>query len=196
MCPPPAVSNVVRFREKPNAELAEAFFRQGNFRWNAGMFIWSIQAIFGALRRFQPQLGEFVGKLHGDQDFDSLLRDEFRACQKSRSTTPSWRRRRACWSVEASFDWDDVGSWTAIAKYLEKDGAENRANSPLSTIESANNIVFSEPSKARGAARRERLDCGSDRGRVAHLQPARRRADQGTRGEGAGGIAMRPRARH
>ena len=49
--------------------------------------------------------------------------------------------------VEASFDWDDVGSWTAIAKYLEKDGAENRANSPLSTIESANNIVFSEPVK-------------------------------------------------
>ncbi|HZJ16354.1 MAG TPA: sugar phosphate nucleotidyltransferase, partial [Chthoniobacteraceae bacterium] len=43
----PAVSSVVRFREKPNAELAETFFRQGNFRWNAGMFIWSIQAIFG-----------------------------------------------------------------------------------------------------------------------------------------------------
>ena len=39
--PGPPVYEVVRFREKPDAELAESFLRQGNFRWNAGMFIWS-----------------------------------------------------------------------------------------------------------------------------------------------------------
>lgn len=143
----PTVSNVVRFREKPNPELAEAFFRQGNFRWNAGMFIWSIQAIFGALRRFQPQLGEFVGKLHGDHDFASLLRDEFPRLPKVSIDYAVMEKATRVLVVEASFDWDDVGSWTAIAKYLEKDGAENRANSPLSTIESANNIVYSEPIK-------------------------------------------------
>jgi mannose-1-phosphate guanylyltransferase len=32
----PEVRRVVRFREKPNAELAESFVRKGNFRWNAG----------------------------------------------------------------------------------------------------------------------------------------------------------------
>jgi mannose-1-phosphate guanylyltransferase len=143
----PAVSSVVRFREKPNAELAETFFRQGNFRWNAGMFIWSIQAIFGALRRFQPQLGEFVGKLHGDQDFASILRDEFPRLPKISIDYAVMEKATRVLVVEASFDWDDVGSWTAIAKYLEKDGSENRANSPLSTIESANNIVFSESIK-------------------------------------------------
>src|ERR1700745_927214 len=33
-----AVPRVVRFREKPNADLAESFIRKGNFRSNAGMF--------------------------------------------------------------------------------------------------------------------------------------------------------------
>ena len=33
----PGLSRVVRFREKPNVDLAESFIRKGNFRWNAGM---------------------------------------------------------------------------------------------------------------------------------------------------------------
>src|SRR5437764_14927307 len=37
-----AIHRVVRFREKPNPELAESFMRQGQFRWNAGMFLWSV----------------------------------------------------------------------------------------------------------------------------------------------------------
>ena len=35
----PAVFEVVRFREKPSVALAESFLLQGNFWWNAGMFV-------------------------------------------------------------------------------------------------------------------------------------------------------------
>ena len=143
----PAVSNVARFREKPNAELAESFFKQGNFKWNAGMFIWSIQAILSALQRHAPQLGEFVGKLHGGHDFDALLRDEFPQLPKVSIDYAVMEKAARVLVVESIFDWDDVGSWTAIAKYLEQDDADNRSNSPLNTIESGNNIIFSEPHK-------------------------------------------------
>ena len=145
--PGPTVSNVVRFREKPNAELAESFFRQGNFRWNAGMFIWSIQAILSALQRHAPQLGEFVGKLHGAQEFATVVREEFARLPKVSIDYAVMEKAARVLVVESIFDWDDVGSWTAIAKYFAEDEAANRANSPLSTLESSNNIVFSEPSK-------------------------------------------------
>ena len=145
--PGPAVSNVVRFREKPNAELAESFFKQGNFRWNAGMFIWSIQAILSALQRHAPVLGEFVGKLHGAHDFETVLRDEFPHLPKVSIDYAVMEKAGRVLVVESIFDWDDVGSWTAIAKYLEEDESANRANSPLNTIESANNIVFTQPGK-------------------------------------------------
>ena len=49
--------------------------------------------------------------------------------------------------VESMFDWDDVGGWTAIAKYLAHDDAGNESNSPLTTIDAGNNIVFTEPTK-------------------------------------------------
>src|SRR2546423_848431 len=40
-----AVHQVIRFREKPNVDLAESFLRKGNFRWNAGMFVWSVPTV-------------------------------------------------------------------------------------------------------------------------------------------------------
>jgi len=50
-----SVWEVVRFREKPNPDLAEHFIAQGNFSWNAGMFIWHIPAVRKELMRQYPR---------------------------------------------------------------------------------------------------------------------------------------------
>src|SRR5437762_3352263 len=54
-----SIHRVLRFREKPNRDLAESFSRKGNFRWNAGMFVWSVPTVRRELRhhcdRFQQQ---------------------------------------------------------------------------------------------------------------------------------------------
>ena len=46
--------------------------------------------------------------------------------------------------VEASFDWDDVGSWQAVARYFKKDEHGNAANTALTTINSSDNIIFND----------------------------------------------------
>src|SRR5437870_3089043 len=51
-----AVHRVVRFREKPNIDLAESFLRKGNFRWNAGMFVWSVPTVLSEFNRHAPEL--------------------------------------------------------------------------------------------------------------------------------------------
>ena len=45
-------------------------------------------------------------------------------------------------NIEADFDWDDVGSWLSIAKYLDLTAIENRANEPFTQLVSSNNIIF------------------------------------------------------
>ena len=72
-----ALHEVVRFREKPNAELAEQFFKQGHFRWNAGMFIWPLCAILAALERHAPPLASFIEALHAGGDFGATVAERF-----------------------------------------------------------------------------------------------------------------------
>ncbi len=46
---------VKQFREKPDYETAKSFLKQGNFLWNAGIFIWSVRTILAAFKEFQTE---------------------------------------------------------------------------------------------------------------------------------------------
>ena len=139
----PAVHDVVRFREKPDADLAEQFLRQGNFRWNAGMFIWTIPAILSGLRRNAPELGKFVSRLHSGEDFGLLLRDTFPKLPKISIDYAVMEKTARVLMVESGFDWDDVGSWSAVAKYLAKQDGGNVGNTEITAVGAEGNIVFS-----------------------------------------------------
>ena len=47
---------ILAFKEKPDVETAEGFSRDGNFKWNNGMFIWRVDTIAEAFRRYAPSL--------------------------------------------------------------------------------------------------------------------------------------------
>jgi mannose-1-phosphate guanylyltransferase len=46
--------------------------------------------------------------------------------------------------VEASFDWDDVGSWQAVARYFKSDEHGNAANTALIALDSSDNVIFND----------------------------------------------------
>jgi len=138
------VHQVLRFREKPNADLAEAFVRQGHFRWNAGMFVWSVPTVLREFNRHTPALANFISQIQAPGKFDQVLRDCFSKLPRVSFDYAIMEKADRVLVVEAQFDWDDVGSWTAVAKYLEKDEHENAARGTLTAVDSTNNIVFDQ----------------------------------------------------
>ncbi len=138
----PAIHEVRRFREKPNASLAESFLRQGNFRWNAGMFIWSIPAIMGELTKQAPELAAFVARMRTAADLPALLASDFPKLPKISIDYAVMEHAGRVFELEAGFDWDDVGSWVAVSKYLEPHDAGNVSDSPLTLHDASHNIVF------------------------------------------------------
>ncbi len=143
----PAIYEVVRFREKPNTELAESFFKQGHFRWNAGIFIWRLNSILSSFERHAPEFASFVTMIHKTKDLPGILAEKFGHLPKISIDYAVMEKAARVLTVEAAFDWDDIGSWTAVAKYLTQDPQGNAANTPLTAINSNNNIVFSKEKK-------------------------------------------------
>jgi len=136
---------VIRFREKPNPDLAEVFVRSGNFYWNAGMFIWSINSILTELNRHAPDLAEFVSSVRTSSDRATVLKDRFHLLRKTSIDYAILEKASHVLVKPAQFDWDDVGGWTAVAKYLEQLPGNNAAKGPVTIQESSNNIVFADP---------------------------------------------------
>jgi len=143
----PAIHEVRSFREKPDPATALSFLEQGNFRWNAGMFIWSVPAIMAELTRQTPELAAFAGRMRTTADLPGLLREEFPRLPKISVDYAVMEKARRVLEMEAGFDWDDVGGWVAVAKYLPRHEAGNAANSPLITQEATGNIVFTTGAK-------------------------------------------------
>jgi mannose-1-phosphate guanylyltransferase len=138
------VHQVLRFREKPNADLAESFVRQGHFRWNAGMFVWSVGTVLREFNRHTPALATFISQIRAPGKFEEVVRERFAKLPRVSFDYAIMEKADRVLVVEAQFDWDDVGSWTALAKYLEKDAHGNATRGALCSLDSTNNIVFDQ----------------------------------------------------
>lgn len=141
------VFEVVRFREKPNPDLAEFFISQGTFSWNAGMFIWTIPAIFSELSRHCPALADFVSELRTSTDVDATIKSQFHKLPKLSIDYALMERASRVLNIEATFDWDDVGNWTSVGPYLQGDAFGNRFRGTISQLDSRDNLVFSQTSQ-------------------------------------------------
>jgi mannose-1-phosphate guanylyltransferase len=140
----PDTYEVVRFREKPNPDLAESFFRSGNFFWNAGIFVWTVRSILSEFNRHAPDLGEFVSVVRNTPDLRQEINERFPTLRKLSIDYAILEKTNRVLVKAATFDWDDVGNWTALGKYLNQLPYHNAANCPLSVQDSANNVVFSD----------------------------------------------------
>lgn len=135
---------VIRFREKPQPEVAEEFLRQGGFAWNAGMFIWRVDAVRRELEQHAPELADFVSRVEGAADVAGVVAERYAMLPQTSIDYALMEKLAVSYNVEATFDWDDVGSWHALARYLPADADGNRCRARSTGIGAANNLVFSE----------------------------------------------------
>ncbi len=132
------------FREKPNADLAAEFIEQGNFSWNAGMFVWSIPTLVRELKQHCPNLAVFIEQLQKAPDFSLAVRKHFSQLPKVSIDYALMEKSNRIFNIEASFDWDDLGNWVSAGEYFEKDSQDNACNTPLTSVDSGNNVVYAE----------------------------------------------------
>lgn len=138
-----AVFEVERFREKPDSDLAEEFISRGTFTWNAGMFIWSIPTVVAELTRHCPELATFVSEVRKSPNLEATIKSQFPKLRQTSIDYALMEKASRVLNIEATFDWDDVGSWISVAKYLDSDAKGNSFNREVTRVECTDNIVFS-----------------------------------------------------
>jgi len=138
---------VAQFREKPSREVAEAYVRDGNYYWNSGMFVWTTEAFLAAVERYLPEHARRLFPLEAHVDapsWEAQLDSAFGRVPKISVDYGVMEKADEVYMVAAPFRWSDVGGWTALADFLERDGAGNAARGVLHTLDAAGNVVFCE----------------------------------------------------
>ncbi|MDX2187394.1 MAG: sugar phosphate nucleotidyltransferase [Opitutaceae bacterium] len=141
------VYRVARFVEKPNLETAKAYLESGDYVWNAGMFFWSVQVVQDALRVHAPQLAHGLepvrAALAAGAPLDPVLASVYPGLTKISVDYALLEKADQVVVLPATFDWDDVGAWPAVARHLEKDPGGNVFRGLGVVEQGENNIVYS-----------------------------------------------------
>jgi mannose-1-phosphate guanylyltransferase len=133
---------VVRFVEKPNAATAKSYFDSGRYAWNAGMFLWRADAFLEEAERQAPALARFIREFPAG-DAASYVASRFPGLPKISVDYAILEKARSVVTLVAEFDWDDVGTWTALLKLLPPDSDGNAVRGQVIAAGAGGNIAVS-----------------------------------------------------
>ncbi|WP_396176327.1 mannose-1-phosphate guanylyltransferase [Flavobacterium sp.] len=146
-----AIKKVNQFREKPDYETAKSFLKSGNFLWNGGIFIWSVQSIIEAFSAFQPQMHQLFMNGYpqlntsGEQIF---INSNYANAENVSIDYAILENATNVFVLPATFDWNDLGTWGSLYDKLDKDEQNNAVvNSKVILENATNNIIRAHDKK-------------------------------------------------
>jgi mannose-1-phosphate guanylyltransferase/mannose-6-phosphate isomerase len=151
--------NVIAFTEKPSLEKAQNYLSEGNYFWNAGMFILDAQVWLTALRKHRPDILTSTNKswiARKEEGFDTGKNESLKFIRPDKLAflgvpaqsidyavmEPSSGSSPAIKLVPLQSDWSDLGAWDAVWEALAKDDRGNSQSGDVITMNCENTLVI------------------------------------------------------
>jgi len=132
-------SGVARFVEKPDIDTAKEYLEGGEHLWNAGMFVFSIDAIRDSFREFLPASWAVLEEIRKEP---GKVGELYGKLEKISIDYGIMERSTRVFTVPASFDWSDLGGWVALGEELPEQVFGVGRVASASSIDAKGNIVF------------------------------------------------------
>jgi len=140
-----------QFVEKPNFERALEYLNSGQYRWNAGMFVWSFVTVTNGLEKHQPEMfaacQRWFKVANKPAKLAKVLAKEYPAIKKISIDYALMEHAQNVIVADGSFEWDDLGAWPALARHLKADAEGNCAVADFIHVDGARNIIYDARTK-------------------------------------------------
>ena len=140
--------DVARFVEKPPLAQAERYVAGGSHYWNSGMFCFTAGVILDNLRRHAPQLMAAADRCWSATpppagDAVNLDAASFAGLPEISIDYAVMEKAADIAVVGAAFEWNDIGSWGAVADLTPADAEGNRTVGEAIMVDSADCYIQS-----------------------------------------------------
>lgn len=146
------VYEVERFCEKPDLALATTYVEAGNYLWNSGMFIFSIDTILEEMAHYMPNhfavlqtIKQYVEKDLTGEDLANATKDMFDHFDRISIDYGIMEQSKLIKVIPCEIGWNDIGNFTAFEEVMATN--ENGSiikKAKAKEIDASNNIVYLE----------------------------------------------------
>lgn len=145
------IKKVNQFREKPDYETAKKFIEQGNFLWNAGIFMWSVKSVVNAFKNNQPELCKLfesgISAYNTERESD-FIAENYPNAENVSVDYAIMEKSKNVYVIEAEFDWNDLGTWGSLYDKLDKNDSGNAVVNARTLVEdSSGNMIRTKKDK-------------------------------------------------
>ncbi len=129
-------SEVVSFIEKPALDVAKTMYENPQYKWNSGMFVATAKTLLESFDMFAHDIAE-VCQLSGSTQVDDQvwqMGDAFRNAPKISVDYAVMEKSPSIAGINATFDWRDLGTWTAIHAAERQDARGNHVSGMVQAL--------------------------------------------------------------
>jgi mannose-1-phosphate guanylyltransferase len=132
------IMRVEEFKEKPSVEVATAYVASGHYLWNAGMFVWRVDAFLAELARQQPDLHAGLARIADawdtseQADVMGAVWPTLPRISVDYAVMEGAAAAGLVATVPGDFGWNDVGDFDTLGEILPADEAGNVVIAPSS----------------------------------------------------------------
>jgi mannose-1-phosphate guanylyltransferase len=140
-----------QFVEKPDFQRALDYVNSGQYRWNAGMFVWSFVTVTNGLEKHQPEMfaacQRWFKVANKPAKLAKVLAKEYPDIKKISIDFALMEKAQNVICADGAFEWDDLGAWNALARHLKADAEGNCAVADFIHVDAARNIIYDARTK-------------------------------------------------
>lgn len=139
------------FTEKPTLRNAKKYLEDGNYVWNAGIFIWKASVVVESFNEYLPEMFNLFNE---GEDFlntskeENFIKNTYSEAQNISIDYAIMEKSNSVYVIPASFKWSDLGTWGSLHEELAKDENNNAVvNAQLMPQDANGNMIYTHNSK-------------------------------------------------
>jgi mannose-1-phosphate guanylyltransferase len=145
------VKKVAQFREKPSLKKAQEYLASGNFLWNAGLFLWTVDAVVSAFAKAEPELLHLFQRgmeFYNEPKEQDFLEKHYEEAKNISIDYAIMERSKKVYVLPTSFGWNDLGSWSTLYQQLDKNADGNVViQGDVNVTDASGNIIRTQDHK-------------------------------------------------
>lgn len=140
------IFNVESFKEKPDYEQAKQYVASGNYLWNCGYFVGSVDVFVNEMTRNAPELLQNYKKLTSQPSFgDETYNQAYLSLDDQVIDVALIEKAKKLVVVSADFDWMDIGNFKDLHDVVAKDSEGNyEKGDDIYTVDVENSYIRNE----------------------------------------------------
>ena len=139
------IKKVNQFTEKPDLEAATHFIKNGNYLWNAGIFIWSVKSIINAFEKYLPEMNTLFCEgvhVYNTEFEDDFIKDNYALAENISIDYGIMQNALNIYTLPVEFGWNDLGTWNSLYEKLNKDHDQNAVVNAKTIFRNASNNMI------------------------------------------------------